>query len=100
MITKEKVLKELKKVKDPELHINIVDLGLIYNVNPEPDGTLKILMTLTFPGCPLGSVINKEINEKLGDLDGVKKVDLKITFDPPWDLSKVSEEAKAELGIM
>ncbi len=100
MVTKDKVMGQLRKVNDPELHVNIVDLGLIYNVDVKGDGTVKILMTLTFPGCPLGGVINKEINEKVGALADTKKVDLKITFDPPWDLSKVSEEAKAELGII
>ncbi|MEX0617135.1 MAG: iron-sulfur cluster assembly protein [Candidatus Woykebacteria bacterium] len=100
MLKSEKVYSELKKVLDPELHINIVDLGLIYNVKTQKDGVVSILMTLTFPGCPLGAVIHKEINEKVGSLAEVKKVDLKITFDPPWDLSKVSEEAKLQLGIM
>ena len=98
MLTEDKVFKYLKKVLDPELHINIVDLGLIYDVKVE-GSAVKILMTLTFPGCPLGSVIHEEINKTLGRLPQVKKVDLKITFDPPWDLSKVSSEAKAELGI-
>ena len=99
MVAKEQVYNELKKVMDPELHINIVDLGLIYEVvvkSPQ----LNVLMTLTFPGCPLGSIIHKEINEKLAKLKGIKKINLKITFDPPWDFSKVSEAAKQELGII
>ncbi len=100
MLTKEKIIQALKKVNDPELHINIVDLGLIYDARVGPSGEVKILMTLTFPGCPLGSIIHKEINEKIGKLSGVKKIDLKLTFDPPWDLTKVSEAAKAELGII
>ena len=100
MITRKKVLETLKKVNDPELHINIVDLGLIYGVDVEAEGVVKILMTLTFPGCPLGSIIHNEINEKIGSLPRVKKVDLRITFNPPWDLTKVSSEAKAELGIL
>ena len=99
MITKEKVYAKLKKVDDPELHLNIVDLGLIYDVETK-DGVIDVLMTLTFPGCPLGAVINKEINEKLLSIRGVKKVNLKVTFDPPWDFSKVSEEAKEQLGII
>ena len=99
MITKEKVYAKLKKVDDPELHLNIVDLGLIYGVETK-DGVIDVLMTLTFPGCPLGAVINKEINEKLLSIRGVKKVNLKVTFDPPWDFSKVSEEAKEQLGII
>ena len=99
MVAKEQVYNELKKVMDPELHINIVDLGLIYEVvvkGPQ----VSVLMTLTFPGCPLGSMIHQEINEKLAKLKGVEKINLKITFDPPWDFSKVSEEAKQELGII
>lgn len=99
MITKPQVLKQLKNVLDPELHINIVDLGLIYDVKTLKNGDVNVLMTLTFPGCPLGAMIHKEINEKLKELPDVKNVNLKITFDPPWDFSKVSEDAKEQLGI-
>ena len=100
MVTKEQVLKQLKKVLDPELHINIVDLGLIYDVKTLKNGTVNIFMTLTFPGCPLGAMIHKEINEKLKELPNVKDINLKITFDPLWDFSKVSEDAKEQLGMM
>ena len=99
VIKKETVTAQLKKVLDPELHINIVDLGLIYQVETKGND-VHILMTLTFPGCPLGSIIHKEIKEKIGELKNVGKIDLKITFDPPWDMSKVSQEAKMELGIL
>ena len=99
MVAKEQVYNELKKVMDPELHINIVDLGLIYEVEVK-DSQVDVLMTLTFPGCPLGSIIHQEINEKLAKLRGVEKINLKITFDPPWDFSKVSDGAKQELGII
>ena len=99
MISREKVHTQLKKVFDPELHINIVDLGLIYDVRVE-DPTVKILMTLTFLGCPLGSIIHKEISEAIGKIPGVKKVELEITFTPPWDFSKVSEKAKEQLGLI
>ncbi|OGY26327.1 MAG: hypothetical protein A2Z24_00275 [Candidatus Woykebacteria bacterium RBG_16_44_10] len=99
MVNKEQVYSQLKKVMDPELHINVVDLGLIYEVEVK-DLQVNVLMTLTFPGCPLGSIIHKEINEKLSKLKGVRKINLKITFDPPWDFSKVSEVAKQELGII
>jgi metal-sulfur cluster biosynthetic enzyme len=98
MISEEAVWKQLKKVLDPELGINVVDLGLIYTVEVKNDDVF-ILMTLTFPGCPLAGVINKEIKEKVGKLRGIGNVNLKITFDPPWDLSKMSEEAKAKLGF-
>ena len=99
MVSKEKIYSQLKKVNDPELHINIVDLGLIYNVEVKKEA-VKVLMTLTFPGCPLGAEIHKEINEKLISIKGVEKVDVKITFDPPWDFAKVSEDAKSQLGII
>jgi len=99
VISKDSVIEKLKKVLDPELHINVADLGLIYNINVNKNN-VSILMTLTFPGCPLGSIIHEEIKEKVGSIKGVGKVDLKITFDPPWDLSKISEEAKLELGII
>ena len=99
MIKKEQVLTELKKVMDPELHVNIVDLGLIYEIRVQ-NSQVNILMTLTFPGCPLGSIIHKEMKEKITKLKGVEKINLKITFDPPWDFSKVSEDAKEELGII
>jgi len=96
MLTKKVVLEKLKEVADPELGINIVDLGLIYNIEVGKKG-VAILMTLTFPGCPLGSIINKEINDKLSSLGVPLK--LTITFDPPWDLSKISPAARAEIGI-
>ena len=99
MVKREQVLSELKKVMDPELHINIVDLGLIYDIRVR-NSQVSILMTLTFPGCPLGAIIHKEIDEKISKLKGVEKIDLKVTFDPPWDFSRVSEDAKQELGII
>jgi metal-sulfur cluster biosynthetic enzyme len=99
VITKEVVYDQLKKVLDPELNINIVDLGLIYDVKVEGRDVV-IVSTLTFPGCPLGSVIHREIKEKVGKIKGVGKIDLKVTFEPPWDLSKVSDEARSTLGII
>ena len=99
MITKKIVEDKLRQVLDPELGINIVDLGLIYKITTSGNDT-NILMTLTFPGCPLGSVIQKEVNEKVGKIKSIGRINLKITFDPPWDLSKISSEARAELGII
>ena len=99
MITKKAVYRELKKVLDPELNINIVDLGLIYEV--EVVGRdVSIVSTLTFPGCPLGSVIRNEIKDKVSKIKGVGEIDLKVTFEPPWDLSKISSEARSELDII
>lgn len=99
MITKKVVENKLRLVNDPELGINIVDLGLIYDIKVQRND-IFILMTLTFPGCPLGGIIQKEIDEKIGSIKDVGEVKLEITFNPPWDFSRVSKEAKAELGML
>lgn len=93
------VFDKLREVDDPELGINIVDLGLIYKVTTTKNN-VHILMTLTFPGCPLGSIIKKEIDDKVGSMMGVGDIELEITFNPPWDLSKINPEARAELGMV
>lgn len=100
MISKKNIESKLRLVLDPELGINIVDLGLVYNFKSDKENNIDILMTLTFPGCPLGGTIKNEINEKLGSLPKIGKINLKITFDPPWDLTKISSEARAELGML
>lgn len=98
--SKEHVYTKLRLVIDPELRINIVDLGLIYDVVLE-DTWLLVRMTLTSPGCPLAPVINMMITEALSDLPGFKteKLQLQLTFDPPWTPDMMTEEAKAELGM-
>lgn len=100
MFTKKSIEEKLRLVLDPELGINVVDLGLIYHYTADSKNNIDITMTLTFPGCPLGSTIKQEINEKVGSLPGVGKINLQITFNPPWDLSKISAEARAELGMV
>lgn len=99
-LSKKIVLLRLTEVLDPELNISIVDLGLAYNVTIEKANKIKILMTLTTIGCPLISVIEDEIKNKLGEL-GLKKenIIIDLTFDPPWSMEKMSERAKALLGI-
>lgn len=93
-------MKKLEEVLDPELHISIVDLGLIYDVIIEEDNQVKITMTLTTIGCPLVSVIEEEIKVKLTELGFEKeKITLELTFDPPWTLEKLSKKAKAILGL-
>jgi metal-sulfur cluster biosynthetic enzyme len=105
MITKEQVMELLKTVDDPELYINIVDLGLIYDVNVyevEGQSKVKITMTLTTPGCPLGSTINMLIKDALFPLKELNvdtDVEINVTFDPPWTIEMMTEEAKAQLGI-
>lgn len=89
---------ELRKVLDPELNINIVDLGLIYDVREE-DGEVEVEMTLTSPGCPLAGEIDQKIREMVEPLEGVKKLIIEIVWDPPWNTDMISEEYKAELGL-
>jgi metal-sulfur cluster biosynthetic enzyme len=94
----DKVRNSLKKVLDPELRINIVDLGLVYDVREE-GGEVEVEMTLTSPGCPLAGVIDERIREVVGKVRGVKKITIEIIWDPPWTEEMMSDEAKAELGF-
>ena len=102
MITSKLVEEKLKNVIDPELNIDIVSLGLIYEVNVSSAGTVHILMTLTSPGCPLAGVFGTMVKDVLRDIEGLevdKNVSVELTFDPPWTQEMMSEEAKAELGF-
>ncbi len=99
MTDKEKLVREaLRGVIDPELHINIVDLGLIYDVREE-GGEVEVEMTLTTPGCPLAPVIDKLVREAVMKVEGIREVSLELIWDPPWTQEMMSEEAKVELGI-
>lgn len=93
-----KVRMALKTVIDPELRINIVDLGLVYDVREEA-GEVEIEMTLTSPGCPLAGIIDEEIKKVVKKVKGVKKVTLELIWDPPWTENMISDEARAELGF-
>lgn len=97
---KEKIIEVLKTVYDPEVPVNIYDLGLIYNLEVEDNGTVKILMTLTAPNCPIADQILEEIKVKLELLEGIKDVKIELTFNPPWDPSRLSDEARLELGLL
>lgn len=90
----------LKNIYDPEIPVNIYDLGLIYEIQVEEDATVHITMTLTAPNCPLADDLLNEVNQRVKEMNGVKEVDLKLTFDPPWDQSMLSEEAALELGLL
>ncbi len=92
------ILEQLKFVMDPELHVNIVDLGLIYGIK-EKAGLVEITMTLTTPGCPLTPVFAILIKKKLKKIAGVKEVKINLTFDPPWDPSKIFPETRTALGL-
>ncbi len=98
MVDKETVRKVLTEVIDPEIGINIVDLGLIYDIQVEGD-KVHVKMTLTVPGCPLGNFILAQAKEKVEGLEGVKEADIELVWDPPWNISMISEEAKRRLGI-
>lgn len=93
------ILKKLSEVIDPELGISIVDLGLIYDVRYK-NGKTEILMTFTTPFCPLAAKIEREIKEKLRELPKIKEMRISITFDPPWSIEKISENAKLKLGLL
>lgn len=95
---KKKVMTALTEVLDPELHISIVDLGLIYDVTIDSKKKAHITMTLTTIGCPLFNVIEQEMQNKLYQI-GLNDVSITLTFDPPWSMEKLSEGAKAKLGI-
>jgi FeS assembly SUF system protein len=94
------IVKVLKNIYDPEIPVNIYDLGLIYEINVDDDNNVRILMTLTTPNCPIIDQLLEEIEQKVKAIDGVRSLNLKLTFDPPWDQSMLSEEAKLELGFL
>lgn len=99
MISKEDIEAILKTIPDPELGISIWDLGLIYTITIK-EGSVDILMTLTTMGCPLFSLISEPIRTEVGKLKGVKKVNVELTFEPAWTIEKISEDAKAQLGMV
>ena len=94
------IIKVLKDIYDPEIPLNIYDLGLIYEIDVADDNHVKIVMTLTTPNCPIADDIIAEVQHKIESIQGVTEVNLKLTFDPPWDESKLTEEAKLELGLL
>ena len=96
----EKIVKELKSIFDPEIPVDIYELGLIYDVFVNEDNEVKILMTLTTPNCPVAESLPQEVEEKIKSLDEVKTAEVEITFDPPWTKDLMSEEAKLELGFL
>lgn len=96
----EKIVKVLKTIYDPEIPVDIYELGLIYDVLVNEEGEVKILMTLTSPNCPVAETLPVEVEEKVKSLDAIKDAEVEITFDPPWTQDLMSEEAKLELGLL
>ena len=100
MATEEEIRESLRQIVDPEIGINIVDLGLIYETSIDDNGLVAITMTLTSPGCPLSGYIGTAVESAVTDLEGVKEVDVDIVWSPAWNPSMMSEDAKLELGLM
>ena len=99
IVNEELVRERLKDVIDPELRMSIVELGLVYDVDID-DGNVKVIYTLTTPACPLGPIIDGQIQSVLGEMPGVKEVDSELTFTPPWDpRTMASDDVKMQLGI-
>ena len=99
MDLKEKIIKEIKKIYDPEIPVNIYELGLIYEIKVEKDNNVKVKMTLTTPNCPVAESLPKEVKDSIMKIKDVNDVDLELVWDPPWDKSMMSEAAKLELNL-
>ncbi len=96
----EKIVKVIKTIYDPEIPVDIYELGLIYDVLVNEDSDVKILMTLTSPNCPVAETLPVEVEEKVKSINSVNDAEVEITFDPPWTQDLMSEEAKLELGML
>jgi FeS assembly SUF system protein len=90
----------LKNIYDPEIPVNIYDLGLIYEITVDDDANVEIVMTLTAPNCPVADDLIANVNDGIQDIPGVKEVNVKLTFEPPWDMGYLSDEARLELGML
>ena len=99
MVTREQVIEELRNVFDPEIPVNIVDLGLIYDCAVDPKGSVEIKMTLTAQGCPAAKAIPEEVRKRAEAVEGVSKVAVTVVWDPPWHPSRISAEGRRILGI-
>lgn len=99
MVSKDEIVTVLKDCYDPEIPINIWDLGLVYDINVQDDGNVGIKMTLTAPGCMMGGMIAEEVKSKIKAMNGVKDAKVELVWEPPWTPDKMSEEAKAQMGI-
>ena len=99
MNLKDKVIAEIKKIYDPEIPVNIYELGVIYDIKIDEKNNVKVNMTLTTPNCPVAESLPKEVKDSIMEIKEVNKVDLDLVWDPPWDKSMMSEAAKLELNL-
>ena len=97
---KDEVIARLKSIYDPEIPVNIYELGLVYEVNVLPINNVQVVMTLTAPSCPAAQSLPVEVDQKLREIDGVNDVHVAVTWTPPWDKSMMSEAAQLELGFL
>ena len=95
----DKIVEKLKTVYDPEIPVDIYELGLIYSINEEKNNDIKITMTLTAPGCPVAEEMPKWVENAIKKVEGVNKVNVEMVFDPPWDMSLMSDEARLTLNM-
>ena len=96
---KNRVIEKIKQIYDPEIPVNIYELGLIYNIKIDENNNVKIDMTLTGPNCPVAESLPKEVKDSIMNVEGVKDITLDLVWDPPWDKSMMSEAAKLELNL-
>ena len=99
MSKKEKIIEEIRKIYDPELPVNIYDLGLIYDIQIKDENFVIIKMTLTTPNCPVAESLPKEVKDGVMQVEGIKDVDLELVWDPPWNKDMMSEAAKLEMNL-
>ena len=99
MNLKDKVIAKIKKIYDPEIPVNIYELGLIYDIKIDEKNNVKVNMTLTTPNCPVAESLPKEVKDSIMEINEVNKVDLDLVWEPPWDKSMMSEAAKLELNL-
>ena len=99
IVAVEDVIEVLKSVYDPEIPVNVVDLGLIYDVQVNEQNNVYVQLTLTFPGCGMGPHIAQQAEWAIQDIEGVEDVEIELVFDPPWSPDLISGEARAQLGI-
>lgn len=99
MPTAEAVRKAIRAVKDPELNLNIIDIGLVYEVDVDDSGAVHVQMTLTSPGCPAGAEIIEDVKRVVGDMEGVKSVDVELVWDPYWTPEKMDPRVRTFLGF-
>lgn len=96
----DKIINVLKTIYDPEIPVNIYELGLIYDIKISQDKTIDIIMTLTSPNCPVAEILPEEVKEKIKNIEGITNVNLELTFEPTWTSEMISEEARLELGML